>query len=237
MRRRYSIRSATVTIFRPCRSQNASRSGTRAIVPSSFMISQTTPAGLSPASRARSTAASVWPARWSTPPGRARSGKTWPGWTRSCGVELGSIATWIVRARSCGGDAGGDALARLDRDGERGAERRLVLLGHRPQLELVAALVGQAEADEPARVRRHEVDRLGRDELRRDRQVALVLAVRVVDDDDELARSGCPRSPPRSSRTASRLALRQVRDLRSIVALTDAHAAARRTSRARRPRG
>ena len=35
------------------------RSGTRAIVPSSFMISQTTPAGMTPASRARSTAASV----------------------------------------------------------------------------------------------------------------------------------------------------------------------------------
>ena len=32
--------------------------------------------------------------------GRARSGKTWPGWTRSYAVEVGSIATWIVRARS-----------------------------------------------------------------------------------------------------------------------------------------
>ena len=31
---------------------------------------------------------------------RARSGKTWPGWTRSCGVDSGSIATWIVCARS-----------------------------------------------------------------------------------------------------------------------------------------
>ena len=65
------------------------------------MISQTTPAGMSPASRARSTAASVWPARRRTPPCFARSGKTWPGCTRSCGTELGSIATWIVRARSC----------------------------------------------------------------------------------------------------------------------------------------
>ena len=33
----------------------------------------------------------------------------------------------------------------------------------------------------------HEVDRLGRCELGRDRQVALVLAVGRVDDDDELA--------------------------------------------------
>ena len=66
-------------------------------------------------------------------------------------------------------------------------KRRLVPLGHRPQAELVAALLGQAEADQPAAVRRHEVDRLGRRELGGDRQVALVLAVGRVDDDDELA--------------------------------------------------
>ena len=87
-------------IFRSCRSQYGTRSGTRAIVPSSFMISQITPAGITPARRARSTAASVWPARSSTPPSLALSGKTWPGWTRSSGPEPGSIATWIVRARS-----------------------------------------------------------------------------------------------------------------------------------------
>src|ERR671935_1419324 len=77
------------------------RSSTRAIVPSSFITSQITPAGLRPASRARSTAASVWPARSSTPPRRARSGKTWPGWTSASGPFEGSIATWIVRERSC----------------------------------------------------------------------------------------------------------------------------------------
>ena len=38
-------------------------------------------------------------------------------------------------------------------------------------------------------MRRHEVDRLGRDELRGDREVALVLAILVVDDDDEAARA------------------------------------------------
>ena len=100
VRRRYSIRSSTVTSLIPWRSQYGIRSGTRAIVPSSFMISQTTPAGLRPASRARSTAASVWPDRCRTPPGRARSGKTWPGCTRSCGPLVGSMATWIVRERS-----------------------------------------------------------------------------------------------------------------------------------------
>ncbi len=70
------------------------------MVPSSFMISQTTPDGSSPASRAMSTAASVWPARTSTPPSRAISGKMCPGVARSARVDLGSIATWTVRARS-----------------------------------------------------------------------------------------------------------------------------------------
>src|SRR3954468_4231037 len=64
------------------------------------MISQITPAGITPASRARSTAASVWPARSRTPPSLAFNGKTCPGWTRSSGVEGESMATWIVRARS-----------------------------------------------------------------------------------------------------------------------------------------
>ena len=73
---RYWIRSAIVIISSPCLRANFASSGTRAIVPSSFMISQMTPAGSRPAMRARSTAASVWPARTSTPPLRARSGNT-----------------------------------------------------------------------------------------------------------------------------------------------------------------
>src|SRR5687768_7270144 len=91
---------ATVTILTPCSSENFSRSGTRAIVPSSFMISQMTPAGLRPASRERSTAASVWPARCKTPPDLALKGKTWPGITRSSGPVASSTATRQVWARS-----------------------------------------------------------------------------------------------------------------------------------------
>ena len=75
-----------VPIFSPCRWAKATRSGSRLIVPSSFMISQITPEGFSPASRAMSTAASVCPARTSTPPSRARSGNTWPGVAMSAAV-------------------------------------------------------------------------------------------------------------------------------------------------------
>ena len=64
------------------------------------MISQITPAGEQPANRARSTAASVWPARRSTPPGIDRSGRMWPGRARSSGSVAGSTSARTVSARS-----------------------------------------------------------------------------------------------------------------------------------------
>ena len=94
------MRSAIVIISSPCLRANFVSSGTRAIVPSSFMISQITPAGYRPAMRERSTAASVWPARTITPPSRARSGETCPGRARSPGVVCGLIAASTVAARS-----------------------------------------------------------------------------------------------------------------------------------------
>ena len=151
------------------------------------MTSQITPDGLSPASRARSTAASVWPVRSSTPPALAFSGKMWPGCTRSAGRALGSMATWIVCARSCAEMPGGDALARLDRDGERGLEGRLVLRRHQVEAQLVAAVGRERQADQAAPVLGHEVDRLGRGELGREREVALVLAILGVADHDHPA--------------------------------------------------
>ena len=64
------------------------------------MTSQRTAEGFSPAIRARSTEASVCPARFKTPPGCARSGNMWPGRRRSAGVVSGSIAVITVAARS-----------------------------------------------------------------------------------------------------------------------------------------
>jgi len=92
--------SATWTIGIPWRSEKTRRSGTRAIVPSSFMISQMTAAGVSPAIFARSTDASVWPARFSTPPFFARSGKVCPGRRRSAGRVRASMSVRTVAARS-----------------------------------------------------------------------------------------------------------------------------------------
>ena len=101
---------------------------------------------------------------------------------------LGGVDRHLDRVRAVvRRDARGDAFPRFDRVHEGGAERRLVALRHGAQVELVAALLGEAEADQAAPVGGHEGDRLGRGELRRDREVALVLAVLVVHDDDEAA--------------------------------------------------
>ena len=86
-----------------------------------------------------------------------------------------------------GGNAGGDAFGRLDADGEVGMVRRGVVLDHRRQAQLPAALAGQRQADQAARVGDHEVD-VGRlDQFGRHDQIALVFAILVVDDDDHAA--------------------------------------------------
>ena len=100
LRLRYSIRSAMVPILSLCSAANWRRSGRRAIVPSSRMISHSTAAGVSPARRARSQHASVCPARTSTPPGCAISGNTCPGWTMSAAVDFSEVAILMVNARS-----------------------------------------------------------------------------------------------------------------------------------------
>ena len=72
----------------------------RIMVPSSPMISQHRPQGFSPASRRRSTVASVWPARSSTPCSRASRGNIWPGRRKSSGRALSSAQARAVTARS-----------------------------------------------------------------------------------------------------------------------------------------
>ena len=71
------------------------------------------------------------------------------------------------------------------------AERRLeaggVLRHHERNLEFVEPLRRHRQADEAAPVLRHEVDRLWRDLVGSNRQVALVLPVFIVDDDDHLS--------------------------------------------------
>ena len=165
--------------FSLCWLLNSTRSGSRAIEPSSFIISQMTPAGCSPASRARSTLASVCPARRRTPPSFARSGKMWPGCTRSIGADR--VRQHADRPRTVGrADAGRDSLRGIHRDREVCPVRLAVFPSHAFQAEHIGALLRDRRADETAPVRRHEIDRRGRHLFRSHHEVALVLPIRVV---------------------------------------------------------
>ena len=106
--------------------------------------------------------------------------------------DVGAVAPWprghadgqraVVRR-----DAGGDALGGLDRDGEVGAVARAVLAHHRPQAQARRVRLGERHADQAAAVRGEEVDLLGRHEIGGEDEVALVLAVLVVDQHDDVA--------------------------------------------------
>ena len=113
----------------------------------------------------------------------------WPGRRRSDGHGGGVDGDVNRGGAVAGGDAGGDAEAalRVDADREGGGQLLGVPLGHLGQAELVAALAGERQADQAPAVQGHEVDHLGRDQLGRADEIALVLAVLVVGDDDDLA--------------------------------------------------
>src|SRR5579884_3634538 len=179
--------SRTGMMGNPHRAANAWSSGSLAMVPSSFMISQSTPAGYRPARAARSTAASVWPARRRTPPGVARRGNTWPGRERSSGRVAGSTRALMVAARSWAEMP--VVILCFAPHGHRESRPLVgrVVADHEGQVEFLDALGGQGHGDQAAGVLQHEVDGLRGHVLSGHDQVALVLSVLIVDDDDEPA--------------------------------------------------
>ena len=142
-----------------------------------------------PASRARSHAASVWPARVSTPPGCAASGKMWPGCTRSSSVAPRlRTAARIVCARSYAEMPVVTPSAASIETVKFGVVRRGVMrstIGGKR--ERSAALLRQRQADQAARFADHEIDVLGPHFFGGHDQVAFVLAILVVDDHDHVA--------------------------------------------------
>ena len=97
---RYLIKSATVISFIECVLANSNSSSRLAIVPSGFRISQITPDGVRPANLAKSTAVSVCPDLFKTPPSLAIRGKMCPGRLKSFADEVLSFITCIVFALS-----------------------------------------------------------------------------------------------------------------------------------------
>src|SRR5439155_19666750 len=70
---------------------------------------------------------------------------------------------------------------------EIGLKSLAVLADHALDAELLQALGGGRHADQAAPMFRHEIYRFRRDKLRRHDQVAFILTVRIVHDDDHFA--------------------------------------------------
>ena len=176
-----------VQIFRRCFLANFSNCGRRAIVPSSFMISQRMPTGRQAGERgqvhrrlgvagalehaARTRAQRKHVARLhEVVRHRRRFGQDFDG------------ARPVRRA-----DAGGDAVRGVHAHVKIGAKALAVLLHHAVNAQLVEPFGGRRHANESAPEFGHEIDRRGRDELRRHDQITFVLAVGIVHHDDHFA--------------------------------------------------
>ena len=152
--------------------------------------------------RARSTAASVCPARTITPPVRDRSGNMWPGRARSDGRVAGSMAARTVSARSLA-EIPVLVVPFASIDTQNAVSNRELFCDTISGISSSSRRSGVIDRQiEPAAVARHEVDRFRRDLLGGNRQVAFVLAIRVVHDDDDAARPGWRRAHLRWARTA-----------------------------------
>ena len=226
---RQATRSAMVSTGSPSRAARATTPGIRVIEPSSSTSSPMTPTGGRPASRQRSTAASVCPGRTSTPPARARSGTTCPGRRRSAAVEAGSARTRAVARPVGGGDPRRDAHGGVDGDRVGGAEGVGVLGDHERQLR-----AGRRSRPSPAR--RGSPTCAARS--RRPRRRSGSCAARTTSPSFSRSASSTTRTG-RPSRRASRASSTVERGIMPWPPWGRAgrRAAARRTSRGRRPRG
>ena len=132
------------------------------------------------------------------------------------------MIAWIVRARSAA-EIPVVTPARASTDTVNAVRAAVgVRSDHQRDLQLVEPLTDHGHADHPARVPHDEGDRLGSDPLGRHDEIALVLAVRVVDDDHH------PALPDLFDRLRDRgedLLLRSPRSCRSFLSGFDGGAA------------
>ncbi len=86
-------------------------------------------------------------------------------------------------------DAGGDAKLRMgiDGHGKSGAQLGGVMLDLAMKVQFIATLAGNRQADQPARVGQHEVNRLRRHFLGGIDDIPLILTVFIIDQDNGLA--------------------------------------------------
>ena len=172
---------------RPCSAAKPAAAGSRAMDPSSLTTSTSTPTGAQPGQPGQvdgglGVAGALEHAAGA---GAQREDVAGPAQVARPGAR-GAQHPDGVRAVG-GADAGAHALARVHGHGEGGALAVLVHRGHRRQLEPVGPLVAHRDAHDAAGVADGEGEQLLGGVLGREDQVALVLPVLVVHDEDRTA--------------------------------------------------
>jgi len=114
--------------------------------------------------------------------GHQRKHMTWPHEVGRPHVAIGKRADGV--GAFFGGNPGGQSVARVDRNGEGGAERRVVARHHRIEVQTPRLILGERRADDAGGMANDERHLLGRTQRGGDEQVAFVLAVVVVCHDD-----------------------------------------------------
>ena len=87
-------------------------------------------------------------------------------------------------------NAGRNSFLRLDRHRERGLLGSAVELRHHRNAQRVRTLLCECETDEPAAIPGHEIYRLRRAHLRRNHEVAFILSVFCVDENEHAPVAG-----------------------------------------------
>ena len=87
-----------------------------------------------------------------------------------------------------GRNAGGHAFSGFNRHGESGAVDRAIAGRHGREFQKFATLAGEREANQATAKTRHEIDGFRRDMVRGQHQIAFVLAVFFIHQDDDAAR-------------------------------------------------
>ncbi len=108
---------------------------------------------------------------------------------RRAGIAVGQRPDCI--GPLLGRNSRGQAVADIDRNGEGRTERRVIERHHRIEMQPPRLVERERRADDARRVADDERHLFRRAQVRRDKQIAFILAVIVIGDDDNLATAEC----------------------------------------------